>query len=438
MDTKISDPSELSPCLGEGDGVSDKMLNTKRRILLDVLMVCWGLSPWLGINGFFVQLPLLVEQLPEQWALPSAMTVAVQTANVGLLLYAALHRLFPKLSDSLCILALLFTAALSIFVNAFAYNHTIVIGGSERSAAFLTMTFFSGLVGCTSSVLFYPYLRHYRDIYLTTYLVGEGLSGFIPSVLSLVQGVGGEPVCIPSADNTTMIAHHPAPFFGPTTYMLVLGGLAITSVLSFLLIDSKRLFASERVSTLARSKNDEAVRPLSLMAPRWVALLTLATCLNAVAIGVLPSIQSYSCRPYGVRAYHLSTALSTMANPLACLAGVWLAPAQPRVLAAGLAFTALPFFYILATALLSPAPPLLNNSSGEVLVVLCWVMVTALFSYARMWTLERGRRGGARGMRACGVASQVGSAGGSLTMFLLISYTNLFRQAPVCPRPLAL
>ncbi|XP_053613137.1 solute carrier family 52, riboflavin transporter, member 3-like isoform X2 [Plodia interpunctella] len=436
MDTKISDPNELSPCLGEGDGVAVKMMNTKRRVILDVLMACWGLSPWLGVNGFFVQLPLLVDQLPEQWALPSAMTVAVQTANIGLLLYAALHRMFPRLSDSLCILALLLIAALAIFINAFTYSVTTVIGGSERSVAFLAMTFFSGLVGCTSSVLFYPYLRHYRDIYLTTYLVGEGLSGFIPSALSLVQGVGGEPMCVQSADNSTLVPLQPPPLFGPTIYMLVLGGLAVASMLSFLLIDSGGLFASERVSTVARNKDEEAVRPLSLMSARWAALLALATCLNVVAIGVLPHIQSYSCRPYGVRAYHLSTALSTMANPLACLAGVWLSPARPRALAAGLAVAFLPFCYILATALLRPAPPLLYHPSGEVLVVLCWVVVTAILSYARMWTLERGRRGGARGMRGCGVASQLGSAGGSLAMFLLISNTSIFVQAPVCPQTL--
>ena len=35
----------------------------------------------------------------------------------------------------------------------------------------------------------------FRETYLNSYLVGEGLSGFIPSVAALIQGVGGNPEC---------------------------------------------------------------------------------------------------------------------------------------------------------------------------------------------------------------------------------------------------
>lgn len=345
------------------------MLKSKRRVLLDLLMACWGLSAWLGVNGFFVQLPLLVERLPESWALPSAMTVAVQAANVGLLLYAALRRLLPRVSDAVYVVALLLTAALALLINAFVYTETATVAGSERSIAFLTLTFFSGLVGCTSSVLFYPYLRHFRDIYLATYLVGEGLSGFIPSILALVQGVGGEPECLPSADNSTVVAHYPPPRFDTTVFLLLLGLLAVASIVSFLLIDRSDLFLSERVSLAAADKNEEAVRPESLLESHWLASLALAVVLNALANGVMPSVQSYSCMPYGARAYHLAVTLGTMANPLACLAGVWLRPAPPPLLAALLAGATLPFAYILTTALMSPAPPLLNNAIGEALVV---------------------------------------------------------------------
>ena len=41
----------------------------------------------------------------------------------------------------------------------------------------------------------------FKEFYLNSYLVGEGLSGFIPSLAALAQGVGGNPYC----DNVTYV-----------------------------------------------------------------------------------------------------------------------------------------------------------------------------------------------------------------------------------------
>ncbi|KAM3959546.1 solute carrier family 52, riboflavin transporter, member 3-B-like [Aphomia sociella] len=409
------------------------MLKAQRRVMLDVLMACWGLGTWLGINGLYVQLPLLVERLPEGWALPSSMTVAVQAANIGLLLYAFLRRIFTKVKDAVYIYGLLVIGALALILNAFFYTETAVVGVTERSMAFLSLTFFAGLVGCTSSVLFYPYLRYFRDIYLATYLVGEGLSGFIPSILSLIQGVGGAPECVPSADNSHLEAIYPPPRFDSTVFMLVLGVLSIGSLMSFTIIDSTKIFTSERVSLSVTVKDDEVEWQESLLHPRWLSTFLLMACLNALSNGVLPSVQSYSCMPYGTRAYHLAVSLGTSANPMACLAGVWLRPVPTKVLAAMLSAAVVPFAYILTTALMSPSPPLQHEAGGEALIVICWVCLQAVVSYARMWIYGWARRGGARGMRACGVATQIGSALGSLLLFVLVNYTNLFTQPDVCP-----
>ncbi|RVE45315.1 hypothetical protein evm_010020 [Chilo suppressalis] len=433
---------EDSPCLGARETKS-KMWGVQRRVALDVAMVCWGLGTWLGVNGLYVQLPLLVERLPEGWALPAGMTLAVQLANVGPLLYAALRSLLPSLAENLCIYALLLVGALALLLNAFLHPQTAVVGGTERSVAFLALTFFAGLVGCTSSVLFYPYLRHYRDVYLATYLVGEGLSGFAPSVLALVQGVGGEPECAPSPDNSTLVAVYPPPRFDSTVFMAVLSALAALSLVGFASVDRCSAFRTERAAPTALAKSSEAEAEAeaaagSLLRPQWVALLALMLALNALMNGVLPSVQSYSCMPYGARAYHLAAALGTMANPLACLAGVWLRPLSAPALGALLALALPPLGYILATALLSPAPPLLHSPGGEFLVVSSWVVVTGVVSYGRMWVYGWARRGGAGGMRATGGVTQAGSALGSLLMFALVTYTRLFTQPQACPDPVTL
>lgn len=346
------------------------MWGAERRITLDVLMTCWGIGTWLGVNGLYVQLPLLVERLPEGWALPASMALAVQLANVGMLVYAIMRRLMPKASDAPYIYGLLVIGTLALVLNAFLYEKTSVISGSERSVAFLALTFFAALVGCTSSVLFYPYLRHFRDIYLATYLVGEGLSGFIPSILALVQGIGGEPECLPSEGNSTLVAHYPPPRFDSMIFLLLLGGLSAASLVSFVTVNNYQGFDSEKVSLSASATSEDVVvERASLVSSRWILVLGLMGLLNALSNGVLPSIQSYSCMPYGARAYHLAVTLGAMANPSACLAGVWLRPVPARVLAAMLSVTVLPFAYILTTALLSPAPPLMDTGGGEALVV---------------------------------------------------------------------
>ena len=63
----------------------------------------------------------------------------------------------------------------------------VQIGGAERSTMLFVFVFLLSLVDCTSSVLFLPYMGLYRDVYLNSYLVGEGMSGFIPSIAALAQ-----------------------------------------------------------------------------------------------------------------------------------------------------------------------------------------------------------------------------------------------------------
>ena len=49
-----------------------------RVILVDLLAVLFGISSWISINGLWVELPLLVQNLPEGWALPSYLSIIVQ------------------------------------------------------------------------------------------------------------------------------------------------------------------------------------------------------------------------------------------------------------------------------------------------------------------------------------------------------------------------
>lgn len=49
-----------------------------RRPLVDLLAMLFGIGAWVAINGMWVELPLLVTYLPEEWNLPSYLSVIIQ------------------------------------------------------------------------------------------------------------------------------------------------------------------------------------------------------------------------------------------------------------------------------------------------------------------------------------------------------------------------
>ncbi|XP_016056035.1 PREDICTED: solute carrier family 52, riboflavin transporter, member 3-like [Miniopterus natalensis] len=159
--------------------------------LLTHLLVCaFGMGSWVAINGLWVELPLLVLELPEGWYLPSYLTVIIQLANVGPLIFTLLHHFRPGcLSEVPIIFAVLGVGTVACTLLAFFWNVTWV-QGSPHSITFMVLTFFLALVDCTSSVTFLPFMSQLSAHYLTTYFVGEGLSGLLPALVALAQGSG--------------------------------------------------------------------------------------------------------------------------------------------------------------------------------------------------------------------------------------------------------
>ena len=170
--------------------------NRSRNIFVDILAILFGISSWISINGLWVELPLLVERLPEKWTLASYLSIIVQLANIGPITIG-LWRLATngKIPVFWTILALLGIGTLSSILLVPFWYKTSQIGDSEYSIALFLLVFCLSLVDCTSSVLFLPFMGVFKDIYLNSYLIGEGMSGFVPSIAALIQGVGGNPYC---------------------------------------------------------------------------------------------------------------------------------------------------------------------------------------------------------------------------------------------------
>jgi riboflavin transporter 2 len=121
------------------------------------------------------------------------------------------------------------------------------------------------------------------------------------------------------------------------------------------------------VTILSQPSTDKQLS--SLTRPVYIYFLVLAAWVCMFGNGIFPSIQSYSCLPYGNVAYHLSVTLGSMANPMACFLAFFYPYSSGKMISALTSLSVVFTGYIMALSLLSPVPPLVNTTEGEFLVV---------------------------------------------------------------------
>uniref|UniRef100_A0A182QUI6 Riboflavin transporter n=1 Tax=Anopheles farauti TaxID=69004 RepID=A0A182QUI6_9DIPT len=433
--------------------------DAERRLVVDLLAILFGVGSWLGINSVYVQLPLLVGSAPEGWNLPSYLVVIIQIGNIGPLLYTSALRL-KFVHDPYLIVALLALGSCAAMATAFIYDRTVYVFGADRSVPLFITVFALSLVGCTSSVLFMPYMGRFNDAYLITYLIGEGFSGFVPSIVALIQGVGGNGECrlvngTGVEEPPQYVNYTPPPRFGTRPYFIVSSVILATSTVAFVLLDRlpvcRREYAAvnigkgnrydyepndDRESSGKAGVDDPSPSPAkpkrSLTRTNYLLLLVLVSVMCLFGNGFFPSVQSYSCLPYGNVSYHLAVTLSSMANPAACFLAFFVPKNSIRTIGA-LSALFVPFAaYALTTAITSPDPPLMHNVLGDILVVACWTVLIGLVSYIRLAITTLLRCEGGQTLVWVGVASQLGSLVGSILSFTLVNYTDTFEQYYPC------
>lgn len=328
-------------------------------LYIHVLACAFGLGSWVAINGMWVELPLIVNVLPEGWDLPSYLTVIIQLANIGPILVTLVHKLCPgRLRENLVIYAVLTNGVLACILLTVFWKKTTVFLGQPRSTAFFIITLFLSLVDCTSSVTFLPFMMQFPTKYITSYFIGEGLSGFLPGLLALAQGVGiakcvdvSQPsgnLSNPGHENFTLEAQYLPPNFSTEIFFSFLVVMMVISLGAFGLLNhvpptvtlSTEGLVSEpgAVVTVSEGLENQAAsnpgkncqkgltrdQPKPLIVKPYYSCYELAFiyCMvvwaNCATNGLLPSVQTFSCMPYGNMIYHLSASLSSLANPLAC------------------------------------------------------------------------------------------------------------------------
>ncbi|XP_063815191.1 solute carrier family 52, riboflavin transporter, member 3 [Pseudophryne corroboree] len=449
-------------------------------LVLHLLACVFGTGAWVAINGLWVELPLIVNDLPEGWYLPSYLTIIIQMANIGPLFVTIMHKLKPgRLNEVAVIYTIIVLGVVASFLLAFFWKQTTWISGQLHSTGFLILTFFLSLVDCTSSVTFLPFMMQLQPKYMTTYFIGEGLSGLIPGLLSLIQGVGMIK-CINATKNENATQdwlnaagdHYIETqylqanfsvqvFFFLLTIMMVfclvafffLTRLLQKEVSNTALLQSMVTLNSHSTTDLNQSYNtgppetskngedtinstgsfSDPVTNTGIYSYGHYALIYFLTgWVNALTNGVLPSIQTYSCMPYGNLAYHLSAALGSMANPLACLIAMFL-PCRSLVCLVLLSVIGTGFAgYNMMTAIMSPCPILQSSNWGVALTVISWVLFIGALSYVKVMIGVILRSQSHSSLVWCGAVVQFGSMIGALVMFPLVNVYGYFKSADLC------
>ncbi|XP_061591282.1 solute carrier family 52, riboflavin transporter, member 3-A [Cololabis saira] len=439
-------------------------------LLVHLLACAFGLGSWVAVNGLWVELPLIVNALPEGWEIPSYLTILIQMANLGPLLVTLTHKLCPgRLNERAVIYFILCLGIVSCILLAFFWDKTTVVAGASHSTAFFIITFFLSLVDCTSSVTFLPFMMQLPAKYITTFYIGEGLSGFIPGVVALAQGVGISK-CVNSSqtsenhtygDTWSLQTEYLPPNFTTEVFFFFLAAMMCLSLAAFVALNrlprtfelSTENLVQDVVASVssgldnpgARTDGEVEKSPEQGTAERRRLLaypkhsvyeLTyiyfLVVWINAATNGLLPSVQTYSCMPYGNLAYHLSAALSSVANPVACTIAMFFQN-RSLIFLGSLTVLGTGFgSYNMAMAAMSPCPLLHGSAAGEAVIVLSWLLFTGTLSYVKVMVGVILRDRSHSALVWYGAAGQTGSLVGSVTMFPLVNVLKLFKSGDLC------
>lgn len=283
-----------------------------------------------------------MSSLASGWNLPAYLSVLIAFGNLGPIAVTITHHCAPgRLNERLAIYCI---QVLAVVVSAFLavfWKQTVTVAGQERSLPFLFFTFLLSLVCCTSTVTFLPFMFRYPPQYIRTFFIGQGLSALFPCIVAIGQGVS-KLEC--KTVNGTVHADYLKESFPAENFFWFLFVMLLVSALSFVAL-TRRQTASQQGApqqesdTSASARNGDETHPLhngstpvseeqvqveekpsvqTFWTRHNIYLLVLLAVSNALTNGVLPSVQSFSCLPYGTMTFHLSVVLGNIANPLAC------------------------------------------------------------------------------------------------------------------------
>uniref|UniRef100_A0A8C4QPE7 Riboflavin transporter n=1 Tax=Eptatretus burgeri TaxID=7764 RepID=A0A8C4QPE7_EPTBU len=348
-----------------------------------ILVALFTMNSWLAINSIWIEVPAVVQVMPEGWELHSYLNFLLTVANVALMI---MEKMIFGLNG--------FNVAAASLLPVL-WNYTIVIKGHSHSVPYLIIVFILSICCCTANITFMPFMHKFRGIYMRTFFVGQSLSALVPSSVALAQGVGMGS-CMNVSLNVSeykMELRYQEENFSVTVYFWVL----------FCMV----LYLSNCIHPIAS--------------------------LDTMEQGIkLKSVSTYSCLPYGLKAFSFAAILSNVAKPIATLFTITFPCKSHSMLGIIITCALSCGGYILVLAILSPCPPLHDTTVGGVIMVMVWVMFLGLFTYLKAMIGCILHDMGHSALVWGGIVTQAGIALGALVMFPLVSIFHLFDEGIPC------
>lgn len=420
-------------------------MSEKKFHITAVLFVVLALSTWLDINGVWVELPLIVNRLPEGWALPSILSFAIALSNAAPILLMLLKLIYKqRLDERIFIYAEIIIGMIACGLMAQFWNKTKWFAGAQRSVFFIIFIFLLGTLDTTSTVTYSDYMKRYHAKLVNALFLGESLTALIPSILALIQGIGGEVIC----SNNSTHPEYSTPRFSVQVYFWMFAAIIFSSLIAFLILEWSNVahayrtenYKTSTVSQLSvQAENSSLIvinQSVPLMSTRvYYFLLFVGFATNIILYGILPSIGTYVMLPYSHGAYYISSLVLPLSGPVSIIFGlVGRSRLQlPTIIGVHFIATCISI-YIITIAALSPCPPLHDTISGAVIAIICYFTAVLLYSYIRLVIANLIRQDfkHEHGLFWLGAVSQMGVLSGSIPMYFLINNLHVFKSREVC------
>ncbi|CAM4815209.1 unnamed protein product [Rotaria magnacalcarata] len=395
-----------------------------------------NLSAWIDLEGLVGEIPLIVTQAPEGWALPSAASLCLSVANIAPIIIVLLRwRQGNRFSEIPYIYLIIVVGLLSCCVLAFTWQRTIFLFGRERSVWFFGSFFTLSMLDCSSSLVFFDYMKLFRDHYLTAVFLGEGLTGIIPMFLLLAQGVGGEATCVLTTNGTSLEPIYSEPRFSVKIYILLLGCVIAASLISFILLRWTNIIAlADAVQPVICQTEELATDTDPNENSLMVSVIEPSESKYRPQMTRLPSLSTYALLPYGQKAFYYSSLLTPAAYSVALLINLRWETITIRATVIGSAIGLMLSIFIVIIATQSPCPWWSDTTHGAIIIVISWFLVTLIIAFLRITIGHRIKLEwkGDQGMFYFGASIQLGLLLGAIPMYFLVNVFNVFIDREPC------
>ncbi|CAF2862880.1 unnamed protein product [Rotaria sp. Silwood2] len=419
------------------------------------LIIIFNLSTWIDLNSVWIELPLIVNSAPERWTLPSTLSLVISLANIFPLLVVILRwKLGRYYSEIPFIYIIIIVGIIACCSIGLFWNQKTYIGGKEHSVALITAVFALAILDCTSSLVFCDYMRRLKAKYLHAMFFGESLTGTLPTLLALAQGVGGEIQCIKNNSTSYIQPIYSEARFTVSTFFFLVTSIISFSLLAFMTLRLTSIIklakADDEICSEVNSEANEMLfitdenilklKKISLSTPnsmtrkQYFILQSFNIINSAILYGCLPALITYSLLPYGQKAFYYCNILFPISYPLAALYGCVHSTLSTCWIIIGSIFGCLICFFIIIIAFQSPCPIWADTLHGGIIMIVAWSFASFILAYVRIASGNRIKLawGKENGLFYYGLSVQIGMIAGVLPMYLVINVYQLLKDRQPC------